>query len=87
MNKCIVLGKGSKKKNYGKFHIGSWPPPPVMEKKIIFFSETRPFFENFCKKCIFTIENTKKNLENFSKNDKSTFRQANFCLLRCQILL
>ena len=25
------------KKNYGKFHIGSWPPPP----------ETRPFFEHF----------------------------------------
>ena len=26
------------------------------------------------KKCIFTIENRKKNLENFSINDKTTFR-------------
>ena len=33
----------------------------------------------FCKKCIFTIENSKK-------NDKTTFRQRIFCLLRCQIL-
>ena len=44
------------------------------------------FLRNFCKKCISTIENPKKKLENFSKNDKTTFKQANFCLLRCQIL-
>ena len=40
--------KKNKKKNYGKFHIGSLPPlphPPLW--KIFFFSETRPFFENF----------------------------------------
>ena len=63
---------------YGPNHL-----PPRLWKKFIFFSETRPFFENFYKKCIFAIENPKKN---FSKNDKTTFKQANFCLLRCQIL-
>ena len=39
---------GRVKKNFGKFHIGSWPPPPGYGnffKNI--FSETRPFFENF----------------------------------------
>ena len=46
------LGKGSKKNkiNYGKFHIGSWPPPPPPcygKKNFIFFSDTRPYFENF----------------------------------------
>ena len=44
------IREGFKKINYGKFHIGSWPPPlpPCYgKKKFIFFSETRPFFENF----------------------------------------
>ena len=49
-------------------------PHPVME---IFFI--------FCKKCIFSIENPKKNLENFSKNDKTTFRQAYFVFLPPQM--
>ena len=36
------------KNNYGKFHNGSGPPPPPgYGKKKYFFSETRPFFENF----------------------------------------
>ena len=52
-NKNITLREGFKKKiknNYGKFHIGSWPPPPPPcygKFFFIFFSETRPFFENF----------------------------------------
>ena len=62
------------------------PPPPGYGKKNYLFSETRPFLRTFCKKSIFTIENPKKNIEIFSKNDKTTFRQANFCLLRFQIL-
>merc|ERR1712173_391396 len=56
---------------------------PVMDIFFIFFLKLDHFLRTFCKKCIFTIENPKKNLENFSKNDKTTFRQANFCLLRC----
>ena len=64
--------------------LGPPPSPPGYGKKK--FSETRPFFENFFKKCIFTIENPNK-LRKIFKNDKTTFRQANFCLLRCQILL
>ena len=50
-------------------------PPPVIEKKKI-FSETRLFFEHFLKKVYF----------HHWKSQKTTFRQANFCLLRCQIL-
>ena len=62
------------------------PPPPVMEKKILFFFlKLDHFLRTFCKKCSFTIENPKKTF--FSKKDKTGFRQANFCLLRCQILL
>ena len=36
------------------------PPPSVEVGKKVIFSETRPFFSTFCKKCIFTIENPKK---------------------------
>ena len=57
--------------------------PSVMEKKKFnFFLKLDHFLKTFV-----TIENPKKKIENFSKNDKTTFRQANFCLLRCQILL
>ena len=63
-NRVVIKGRVQKKikNNYGKFHIGSWPPPspPFMEKFFSFFSETRPFLRTFCKKCIFTIENPKK---------------------------
>ena len=52
-----------------------------MEKKFLFFFLILDqILRTFCKKCIFTIENPKKNLENFFKNDKTTFRQAKFCL-------
>merc|ERR1711867_403818 len=47
---------------------------------LFFFLKLDHFLRNFCKKCIFTIENPKKNLENISKNVKTTFRQAYFCL-------
>ena len=53
--------EGFKKKKYGKFHIGSWPPPPrLWKKKFIFFLKLDHFLRTFCKKCIFTIENPKK---------------------------
>ena len=39
-------GRVQKKINYWKFILGP-DPPPVMEKNFNFFSETRPFFENF----------------------------------------
>ena len=57
------------------------PPPPRLWKKK-FFLKLDHFLRTFCKKCIFNIK-IPKNLEIFSKNDKTTFRQANFCLLRC----
>ena len=53
-------------------------PPPIMEK--IFFSETRPFFSNFCKKCIFTTENP-KNL--FFDKQLFTSSDARFCCNTC----
>ena len=52
----------------------SWPPR-LWKKKFYFFSETRPFFENFLLKVYF-----------YHWKSKKTFRHANFCLLRCQIL-
>ena len=58
---------------YGKFFL------------IFFFLKLDHFLRTFCKKCIVPLK-IQKNLENFSKNDKTTFRPANFCLLRCQIL-
>ena len=61
--------------------------PPLLWKKIKKnFSETRPFLALFVKS-VFSPLKIQKNLENFSKNYKTAFRQANFCLLRCQILL
>ena len=66
-------GKGSKKKNkinYGKFHIGSWPPPltPCYGKFFLFFFlKLDHFLRTFCKKCIFTIENPKKLRKFFKK--------------------
>ena len=49
---------------------GPDPPPPsspVMEKNKVLFSETRPFFSTFWKKCIFTIENPQKNFKKMIK--------------------
>ena len=44
----LSLREGFKKKKYGKFHIGSWPPPLVMEKIFLFFFlKLDHFFENF----------------------------------------
>ena len=58
----------------------------IWKKNNVFFLKLYHFLSTFCKKCIFTIENPKK-YKKISKNDKTTFRQANFCILRCQILL
>ena len=56
------IREGFKKINYGKFHIGSWPPPPPLlwKKKIYFFLKLDHFLRTFCKKCIFTFENPKR---------------------------
>ena len=42
------LREGFKKKNYGKipYRVLTPPSPPVMEKKLFFFSETRPFLSS-----------------------------------------
>ena len=70
------LGKGSKKINHGKFHIGSRPPPRLWKKKLFFFLKLDHFLRTFCKKCIFTIENPKKLRKFFKK--WSSFREKNF---------
>ena len=47
--------------------LGSDPPPPSMENfSMYFFSETRPLFGHFLKKCFFPLEmsNTCKNFQN-----------------------
>ena len=75
-----LLGKGSKKNQLWKIPYRVLTPPPGYGKFFfIFFLKLDHFLRTFCKKGIFTIENP--------KNDKTTFKQANFCLLRCQILL
>ena len=43
------------------------PPPLEVNEKKVFFSETRPYFEHFLKKRIFTIENPKKSYKIFLK--------------------
>ena len=76
------------KKQFGKFHNGSGPPSPpprLWKKKLFFFLKLDHFWELFVKSVFLPLK-IQKNLENFSKNDKTNFRQANFCLLRCQIL-
>ena len=47
--------------------MGPDSPSLDMEKNKVIFSETRPFFEHFCKKCIFTIENPQKTEKLFKK--------------------
>ena len=80
-----TLGKGSKKNQLWKIPYRVLTPPPwLWKKKLSFFLKLDHFLRTFCKKCIFTIEIQKK-FRKFLKNDKTTFRQANFCLLRCQI--
>ena len=65
------MNKGRDKKNVLKIMEnsvkGPEPPPPIMEKNKVIFSETRPFFITFGKKCIFTIENSKKLRKFFKK--------------------
>ena len=72
--------KGRVQKKIMENSIKGPDPPPVMKKKLFFFLKLDHFLRTFCIKCIFTIVNSKKNLEIFSKNDKTTFRQANFWL-------
>ena len=57
-----------------KFFIREGLKKSIMENSIL---KLDYFLRTFCKKCIFTIENP--------KNDKTTYRHAHFCLLRCQI--
>ena len=72
------LREGFKKKNqlWKIPYRGLTLPPPGYGKIFVIFV-----------KSVFLPLKIQKNLENFSKKDKTTFRQANFCLLRCQILL
>ena len=60
------------------------PDPPYFRKKNHFFLKLDHFLSTFCKKCIFTIENSKKQI--FQKMiklilDKQTFSSsdARFC--------
>ena len=73
-----VLRKGFKKVKNSTLRSGTHLE--VEKNKEIFFSETKPFFEHFFVKSVFLQLK-------IPKNDKSTFRQVNFCLCRCQILL
>ena len=77
-------GKGSKKRLWKiPYRVLT---PPLLWIFFYFFSETRPFLRTFCKKCIFTIENPKKNQKIFQKMiklplDKQIFASsdARFC--------
>merc|ERR1712131_297176 len=81
--KCLI-NKGRVKKNQlCKIPYRVLTPPWLWKISFYFFLKLDHFWRTFCKKCIFTIENPKKNFEIFSKNDHATFKQANFCLLRC----
>ena len=75
---CFFLLNPKKKNKFGKIQKGARPPPPpVMEKIFLFFFlKLGHFLRTFCKKCIFTIENSKKLLLNkqiFASSD------AKFC--------
>ena len=55
------IREGFKKNQLWKIPYRVLPPPPVMEKKFLFFFlKLDHFLRTFCKKCIFTIENPKK---------------------------
>ena len=50
-----------KRVNKGRVYWGRNPPPSLNTgKNKVIFSETRPFFSTFSKKCISTIENPQK---------------------------
>ena len=52
--------KGRLKKKFMENSIKGPDPPPVMEEKNYFFLKLEHFLRTFWKKCIFTLENQKK---------------------------
>ena len=52
-------------------NLGKGPKRKKSDKKISIFLDTRPLFENFLKKMIFSPLKSQKHLEKFSKKEKN----------------
>ena len=68
----IILIKGRVQKKVIFITLGLDPPPLESDTFFsIFFLDTRPLFENFLKKMIFSPLKSQKHLEKFSKKEKN----------------
>ena len=73
----IYIRQGFKKN--GNFHFWVWTPPLESGKNNVFFSETRPLFEHFLKKSVFSP--LKIPPKKIPKSENNFLGPATFCLL------
>ena len=67
----IFIREGFKKKKVIFITLDLDPPLESDKKKFSIFLDTRPLFENFLKKMIFSPLKSQKHLEKFSKKEKN----------------